>query len=112
MDDCIFCKVAGGKAHSWKVCGDGYTYAFLDINPVNEYHKLVIPKKHYENIFDIPEDEAAHIMKPVKKVVKLYNEKLGLKICRSLIVTAQKHSKISFIFISIVFLDSRETGRM
>lgn len=79
MNDCIFCKVAGSKAHSWKVCEDEYTYAFLDINPVNEYHTLVIPKKHYENMFDIPEDEALHIMKTIKKVVNLYSEKLGLK---------------------------------
>ena len=78
MDNCIFCKVACGEAHSWKVYEDEYTYAFLDINPVNEYHTLVIPKNHYENIFDIPEDEAVHIIKAVKKVVSLYNKKLLL----------------------------------
>ena len=31
-------------------------YAFLNINPANEYHTLVIPKKHYANIFDMPLD--------------------------------------------------------
>ena len=79
MEDCIFCKISRGEAHSWKVYDDEYTYAFLDINPINEYHTLVIPKKHYVNIFDIPEEEAIAIMKTIKKVVKLYSEKLGLK---------------------------------
>lgn len=79
MDNCIFCKVAHGEAHSWKVDEDEHTYVFLDINPVNEYHTLVIPKKHYENIFDIPEDELLHITKAIKKTVHLYNAKLGLK---------------------------------
>ena len=67
------------EAHSWKVYEDEHTYAFLDINPVNEYHTLVIPKNHYENIFDIPEDEALFIMRTIKKVINLYSEKLGLK---------------------------------
>jgi len=71
--------IASGKVNSWKVYEDEYTYSFFDINPMNEYHTLVIPKKHYENMFDIPESEALHIMKTVKKVVDLYNEKLGLK---------------------------------
>ena len=74
MDDCIFCKVASGKAKSWKVYEDEHAYAFLDINPVNEYHTLVIPKKHYENIFDIEEKDLLHLMSVVKKVVSLYNE--------------------------------------
>ena len=79
MENCIFCKVTCGEVHSCKVYEDEHTYAFLDINPINEYHTLVIPKKHYENIFDIPEDEAVHIMRAIKKVVNLYNEKLQLK---------------------------------
>ncbi len=78
MDHCIFCKVAQGLAHSWKVYEDQFTYAFLDINPVNEYHTLVIPKNHYENIFDITNDELTHIMHTIKRIVDLYHEKLGI----------------------------------
>jgi len=79
MENCIFYKISHGDAHSWKVYEDDHTYAFLDIDPVNEYHTLVIPKKHYINIFDIPENEAIAIMKTIKKVINLYNEKLNLK---------------------------------
>jgi len=79
MENCIFCEIVRGEAESWKVYEDEFTYAFLDIFPVNEYHTLVIPKNHYENIFDIPENEAVNIMKTVKKIVDLYSDKLGMQ---------------------------------
>lgn len=79
MNDCIFCKIAKGEIKSWKVYEDENVFAFLDIHPVNEYHTLVIPKKHYENIFDAPEEELKNVMSVIKKLTNLYSEKLGLK---------------------------------
>ena len=78
MKDCIFCKIVRGEAPSWKVMETEKAYAFLDINPVNEYHTLIIPKNHYTNIFDTPEEEMKEIIALVKKVSTLYNEKLGI----------------------------------
>ena len=78
MEDCIFCQVASGNAKSWKVYETDHAYAFLDIHPVNEYHTLVIPKRHYVNIFDIPTEELLHVMSALKHVVDLYQERLGL----------------------------------
>lgn len=78
MSDCIFCKIVEGKARSWKVYENESVYAFLDNHPVNEYHTLVIPKKHYENIFDIPENELKEVMAVVKILVTLFNSKLGI----------------------------------
>lgn len=79
MESCIFCKIVSGEIPSFKVYEDEHTYAFFDINPKNEYHTLVIPKKHYVNIFDIPESEAVFIMKTIKKIADLYKEKLGIE---------------------------------
>jgi histidine triad (HIT) family protein len=79
MPDCIFCKIVKGEAPSWKVYEDASVYAFLDIHPVNEYHTLVIPRQHYENIYDIPEKELTGVMLVVKKLVLLYRSKLGIK---------------------------------
>ena len=76
--NCIFCKIASGEIKSSKVCEDEHAVAFLDINPVAEHHTLVIPKKHYENIFDIPADEFAHVMEMVRRVVDLYRSELGI----------------------------------
>ncbi len=78
MSDCIFCKIVQGKEKSWKVYEDEKVYAFLDIHPVNEYHTLVVPKTHYENIFDIPEHELLAVLSAVKKLVSLYERKLGI----------------------------------
>lgn len=79
MKDCIFCKVVKGEAKSWKVYENENVYAFLDIHPMNRYHTLIIPKKHYTNIFDIPEKELKEVMSVVKKLVKLYQKKIGIK---------------------------------
>ena len=78
MSNCIFCKIVKGEARSWKVYEDESVYAFFDINPVNEYHTLVIPKKHFENIFDIPEDELLKVMTVVKRLSVLYRSKLEI----------------------------------
>lgn len=54
MSDCIFCKIAEGKIPCDKVYEDKDFLAFLDIRPLNPGHTLVIPKKHYRWIWDIP----------------------------------------------------------
>ncbi|WP_271782239.1 HIT family protein [Aquimarina algiphila] len=78
MRDCIFCKIVKGEAKSWKVYETEDTYAFFDIYPATRYHTLVIPKKHYTTIFDIPEQELRSVITSVKKVAKLFEEKLGI----------------------------------
>ena len=78
MGACIFCKIVSGEAKSWKIYEDESVYAFLDINPVSEYHTLVVPKTHYENIFDVPEDELLKVMAMVRKLARLYQERLGI----------------------------------
>ena len=64
---CQFCKLVRKEEDASIVFEDDKTMAFLDIRPVNDGHTLVIPKAHYENIFDIPEDELAYLYKIVKK---------------------------------------------
>ena len=78
MDDCIFCKIIKGDILSYKVYEDEYCFAFLDVQPISRYHTLVVPKKHYENLYDIPEDVYKQVMKATKKVVDMYRDKLGI----------------------------------
>lgn len=68
MTDCIFCKIIKGELPATKLYEDEKALAFLDIYPVNIGHALVIPKEHFENILETPEDVIAHMMKIVKKV--------------------------------------------
>jgi len=68
MENCIFCKIVRGEAPSWKVWESEHVYAFLDINPVNEYHTLVIPRKHYKDVFDTPAEALQEIAFALKAV--------------------------------------------
>jgi len=65
---CEFCKLARKEDDASIVFEDERTMAFMDIRPVNDGHTLVIPKAHYENIYDIPDDEVAYLYKIVKRV--------------------------------------------
>ena len=65
---CLFCKIIAGEVPSTKVYEDEDTLAFLDIKPVNAGHTLVIPKAHFVNIFEVPEELTTKMMRTVKKV--------------------------------------------
>ena len=79
MNDCIFCQIVEGTAKSWKVYETDRTYAFFDIYPVNEYHTLVIPKAHYVNLYDVPNDELLEVITTLKHVVDLYHNTLNIE---------------------------------
>lgn len=79
MDDCIFCKIVRGEAKSWKVYENDMAYAFLCIHPANAYHTLVIPKNHYENVFDTPEEDLKEVIAVIKKVTTLLKDRLGIE---------------------------------
>lgn len=69
--DCLFCNIVKGKIPSYKVYEDENTLAILDINPVNKGHTLVLPKDHYINILDVPEQILIATMQSVKKVADM-----------------------------------------
>jgi histidine triad (HIT) family protein len=77
--DCIFCKIIAGEIPSFKVYEDKSVLAFLDIAPVNLGHTLIVPKKHYANIEEIPEEDLCKLMKAVKKVGAMVKNGLGAK---------------------------------
>ncbi len=68
MSDCIFCKIVEGVVPAAKVYENGKALAFLDINPVNPGHTLVIPKEHFENLSVTPEEVLRELVVTSKKV--------------------------------------------
>ena len=50
--DCVFCKIRDGAIPSKKIYEDDATLAFMDINPLNTGHCLVVPKRHAATIWD------------------------------------------------------------
>lgn len=55
--ECVFCNIRDRKAEAEIVFEDEHILAFLDIQPVNFGHTLVIPKNHYDNFLTVPKDE-------------------------------------------------------
>ena len=72
----IFSKIIKGEIPSYKVAEDDKFYAFLDINPVNWGHTLVVPKREEDYIFDLSDEELADMIVFAKKVAKAIKEAL------------------------------------
>ena len=53
--DCIFCKIASGEKSCLRVYEDELVVAFMDIDPINEGHVLLIPKVHYLDVDEMPD---------------------------------------------------------
>ncbi|MFA6254769.1 MAG: HIT family protein [Patescibacteria group bacterium] len=75
--DCIFCKIIAGEIPAAKVYEDDKVLAFLDINPVNYGHVLLIPKEHYRMMADTPDELVAYIFTKAKELMKVI--KIALK---------------------------------
>ena len=68
--ECLFCMIAEGKVPARKVYDDKDVMAFLDINPRNKGHTLVVSKKHYGTLMDMPEEEVSTLFVVVKNVAE------------------------------------------
>ncbi|KXZ40084.1 histidine triad (HIT) family protein [Alkalithermobacter thermoalcaliphilus JW-YL-7 = DSM 7308] len=84
MENCIFCKIVKGELPAQKVYESEKVLAFKDINPKAPVHILVIPKKHYDSIIDINDDEMdiiSHIHVAINKIAKdMGVDKTGFRI--------------------------------
>jgi histidine triad (HIT) family protein len=66
---CIFCRVLAGELPATFVHRDDRCAAFMDIQPVNRGHLLVVPLRHAAAMSDIDADEAAHLMAVAHRMV-------------------------------------------
>ena len=67
-EKCIFCLIASGDIPSAKVYEDDTVLAFLDLSPVHPGHTLVIPKKHYKDMLEVPSELGTAVFAALKKV--------------------------------------------
>jgi len=79
MENCIFCKFIKGEIPCEKVYESKTALAFLDINPINPGHTLVIPKKHVDYLFDLDDKDYKDLFLEAKKVAKAIKSALGPK---------------------------------
>lgn len=75
MPDCLFCKIVAGIIPCYKIWEDDAHLAFLDINPIQEGHTLVIPKAHASYLFDM-DDAGYHALLNASKEVAAHLKKV------------------------------------
>ncbi|MDE6421288.1 MAG: HIT family protein [Lachnospiraceae bacterium] len=76
-ENCIFCKIANGKIPSRTIYENEQFRVFLDLSPAAKGHALIVPKEHYANLYELPEDLAADAMRLAKKETALMTQKLS-----------------------------------
>ena len=79
--DCIFCKIVKGEIPTLKVYENSSVLSFLDVNPCSLGHTIIIPKKHYQRIEDIPEEELNELFSVITKLVKIIPGVVGTTDC-------------------------------
>ena len=67
---CLFCKIINKEINAEFVYEDDNVVAFLDINPVNPGHVLVVPKIHVEQLHDLEDEYILPVMQVIKKIMK------------------------------------------
>ena len=71
---CVFCKIASGEFSSHKIYEDEKVLAILDLSQATVGHTLVMPKQHFENIFELDEETSKHLFNVVRKISTHYKE--------------------------------------
>jgi histidine triad (HIT) family protein len=76
-DDCIFCKLANGVIPTNSIYEDDDFNVILDMGPATKGHALILPKEHYANLYEIPEETAGKVMILAKRLAIKMTERLG-----------------------------------
>ncbi|MBO6154677.1 MAG: HIT family protein [Lachnospiraceae bacterium] len=76
-DNCIFCKIANGDIPARTIYEDDDFRIIMDAAPATKGHSLILPKDHYANLFEMPDELAAKVLPLAKKVGTDMTAKLG-----------------------------------
>ena len=77
MDNCIFCKIASGEIPAATLYEDDLFRVILDLGPASKGHALILPKNHYANLYEIPDELVGKAMVLDKKMFTALKEALG-----------------------------------
>ncbi len=76
-ENCIFCKIANGEIPSTTVYEDDDFRVILDLSPASKGHALILPKEHYANLYELPDEVASKVLIVAKNVVAKMTKALG-----------------------------------
>ena len=77
QDNCIFCKIISGEIPSFTIFEDEQFKVILDVAPAAKGHALIIHRRHYANLYELPEDMAADAMRLARRMMTTMTQKLG-----------------------------------
>lgn len=75
-EDCIFCKLANGIIPTNSLYEDEKVNVIFDAGPATKGHVLIIPKEHYDDIYSLDDETAAHVFKVAVKISNALNKAL------------------------------------
>ncbi len=76
-DDCIFCKLANGEIPTATLYEDNDFRVILDLGPASKGHALILPKEHYDNLYELDDETASKVLVLAKKMITRMTKVLG-----------------------------------
>ena len=75
--NCIFCKIAAGEIPSATLCEDADFRVIMDVSPASKGHALILPKEHYANLYELPDELAAKVLVLAKNMITKLKDIVG-----------------------------------
>lgn len=75
--ECIFCKIANGEIPSTTIHEDQDFRVILDLNPASKGHALILPKKHYKDIYELDASISSKVLLVAQSVITKMTKVLG-----------------------------------
>lgn len=96
MNNCIFCKIINKEIPANVIYEDSNFLAFLDIRPLSPGHTLVIPKKHYRWVWDVP--NTGEYFEIVKMIAQAQQKAFDQELIMSKIIGEEIHHAHVWVF--------------
>jgi len=96
MNDCVFCKIINNELPANKIYEDEKIIAFLDIDPINKGHALLVPKQHYSSTLETPDQVVCNLAIMAKKIAKAIMRATGAHACNIGINNGKESGQVVF----------------
>ena len=75
--DCVFCEIARGSIPSATIYEDSWFRVFLDVNPASRGHALIVPREHFDNIYELDAETAGRLFSLATCIARAMRDALG-----------------------------------
>ncbi len=96
MNDCLFCKICQGEIPAQRIYESKTLVAFLDINPVNPGHTLLVPKAHYPDFLTTPVEVLSDLVQTTKKIMPAILQAVGASAWNLMVNSEREAGQVIF----------------